>query len=746
MSKRWLWLILGSYGVLGLLYALVTPPLEASDEYKHYPVVQFVQTQGALPILDPTRPGLWRQEAAQPPLYYVLMAALTAGIDTSDLADVHRLNPHAFIGDPNQVSNKNLIIHQPTREHFPWRGSVLALMLIRFASVGLGLGTIILVARLGTTLFGSAVGWLAAAWTAFNPMFLFVHAAVNNDALAILFGHLGFYLLVRLWQDVPDPRHEWRRYVVLGAVLGLAILTKLSLAALLGLTGLALASLAWRRHAWRLFWLGGPIVLLTTLFVSGGWFIRNGSLYQDLTGLNVFIAVQGVRDHPLTWSDWLGEFGTFYRSFWGLFGGVNVAAPEPFYFMGNLLAVIGTIGWLGWLWSRRAAGTRLPLAAWPVPEGHWLLVAWPLLLFILLLRWTTIAPSFQGRLIFPALGAINTVWAAGWLAWVSPRWRPRLALGWGGGTLVAATLIPWLVIRPAYTYPTPLAELPPTAQFGPITFQANEDLVQLVGVEVPPDQSVTPVGEPVEVVLYWRADEPVQQDYLSTVHLLGQQNTSVGQINRYPAGGMIPTSQWQPGQIWRDVYHVVVIEDAVVPARLRVLVGLYDTQVGQALAASGPDGAPMELVIVGEARLTAKDKQSAQPPVKLAVALADGLALQGYRLEPQPAAPSDQLQLTLYWQATAAPSLDYTVFVHLLDAAGTPVVVADGPPVAGDYPTSFWQAGEQIEDRHTIPLPPDLEPGIYRLAVGFYDPVSGRRVQRLDGAGDVIEWQVEVSH
>jgi len=88
------------YVALGVTYALATPPLEASDEYKHYPFVQYVQTQRVLPVLDTNDPGLWLQEAAQPPLYYFLMASLTTWIDTNDLPDVHRVNPHAFIGIP----------------------------------------------------------------------------------------------------------------------------------------------------------------------------------------------------------------------------------------------------------------------------------------------------------------------------------------------------------------------------------------------------------------------------------------------------------------------------------------------------------------------------------------------------------------------------------------------------------------------------------------------------------------------
>ncbi len=339
-------LIISAFLLLGISYVLATPPLESSDEYKHYPFVQYVQNERKLPILDPDNPGLWLQEAAQPPLYYMLAAAVTSGIDTTDLPSVHHKNPQAFIGNPGQVGNKNLIIHNPQIESFPWQGSVLAIYIIRVLSLALGVGTILVTVYLGNNLFDMRIGLLAAALTAFNPMFLFVSTAVNNDSLAIFMGSLGLLSLVLIWQDVPDPRRYWWRYLFLGIVLGLGILSKLSLAGLLGLAGLALAWLSWRTRTWRILVGGGLLVLIPVLLLSGWWFVRNWQLYGDPTGLAAFIAVQGIRDMPLVWAGWIDELGTFYRSFWGLFGGVNVAAPEWFYFLMNGLTFIALIGLL----------------------------------------------------------------------------------------------------------------------------------------------------------------------------------------------------------------------------------------------------------------------------------------------------------------------------------------------------------------------------------------------------------------
>jgi 4-amino-4-deoxy-L-arabinose transferase-like glycosyltransferase len=343
-QRKYLILTVIGYLLLAVTYALATPPLEASDEYKHYPVVQHLQTKGALPILDPDDPGLWLQSAVQPPLYFIMMAAVTAGVDSSDLSDIHQANPHAYVGDPNQISNKNLIIHQPDREQFPWQGSILAIYIARFVTILLGIGTILLVARLGLLLFNPQVALLAAVFTAFNPMFLFISASVNNDGLAALLGTLGLYLLVSLWRDEPDPIRRWLRYLTLGLVLGLGILTKLSLTGLLLLTGIALAALTWRRRQWKYLLIGGSMVLLVALVIAVPWLIHNLRHYQDISALNVFIEVQAQRAVSPSFQDWIEEFGTLYRTFWGLFGGVNVATPELFYNIYNILFVAGAAG------------------------------------------------------------------------------------------------------------------------------------------------------------------------------------------------------------------------------------------------------------------------------------------------------------------------------------------------------------------------------------------------------------------
>ena len=728
-------LILFLYIALGLVYALSTPPLESSDEYKHYPVVQYIQTKLQLPILEPENPGRWLQEAAQPPLYYILMAGITFPIDTSDLPELHTKNEFAFIGNPNQIGNKNLILHDPVQESFPWQGSVLAIYLIRFASILIGAGSIYLTLLLGTAVFNVQIGLFAAALMAFNPMFLFVSAAVNNDSLSILLAHLGLLLLVKTWQAQPPPTQKWSWYLILGFVLGLGMLTKLSLGGLLGIAGLMMAWISWRERNWQFLFIGGLTTLFAALLVSGWWFVRNWQIYGDLTGLNVFVAVQGTRDAPITWREWWDEFGTLYRSFWGLFGGVNITAPEIVYQFLNLFAIVAALG-LFWQWVKKRTHF--------IKSGGWLLLLWTAVIFMLLIRWNLISPAFQGRLLFPALGAINCLLAFGLLAWIPTRWQKQGVYAFTLVLLAIALFLPWATIRPTYALPQPLTAVPTDVQLAePITFVLPNGRIQLVGVDMEAGQHIQS-DEPVVVTAYWQLTEAVNADYLSAAHLLGREFESVGSVNRHPALGMIPTSQWEVGEIYEDVYHVYPNELAEIPTQLAVSLSLYDLEASRPVPATNPDGVLIDPLLVGvPAYLHAVEVETVEPQLPLDVQFAEGVSLLGVDL-PETAVPGETVPITFYWEASETPSTDYTIFVQLLDGNREWVAGADAPPVNNFFPTSGWQAGDIIDDTHWLVIPADLPAGQYPLLVGMYDPVNGTRLLRQDGNGDFVELTLEV--
>ena len=731
-------LILACYVGLGIVYSLTTPPLEASDEFVHYPVVQHIQNHWSLPVMDPDNPEPWRQEGAQPPFYYALAAGLTFWIDTGDLLDVRWVNDHAFIGMPEQLGNKNLIIHRPELESFPWRGTVLAVHLIRFMTVALGAVTVWLVWCVADMLCPNThwVAPLAAALTAFNPMFLFTSAAVNNDALSALLGSLAVLLLLRALE--PKSGTSLKDSVLvslsLGVVLGLGILTKVSLIVLVPLAVLAILIRLWRVH-WvkdrrRFLWETVICTALMVLIVAGlsaWWFLRNFRLYGDPLALNVFIEIMGRRTEPLTWVGLWEEFGTFRRTYWGLFGGVNVLAPGWVYVIYDLFSLLGLGGLALGVWRLR----RVPVRRWWVPV---LLVVG---LFVSLLRWTLIYYSFQGRLMFPGISSLSTLLAVGLGQWLPQARRPAASWAISAMLLLLAVLLPFVTILPAYAYPEPMVldDVPEVSTVDPVVFGSG--LVELVGVDAP-FQVVAPV-ECVELTLYWHVLAPIDSDYLTAVHLLGRDLVDVGRVTRHPVMGMVPTSLWEEGQVWRDAHMICVDEEPEAPTRLMIRAALYDAQLGRDLPAATTDEVVLDPLIVGTAKLVPTDWSRSQPAHPLEVALADGVSLRGYDLEPGIYQQGRAIDLTLYWAAEAVPSQDYTVFIHMLGVEGETVFFGDGPPVGGYYPTGIWAPGEVIADRHIILIPPDQPEGSYRILVGMYDLATLSRLTRVDGLGDHVE-------
>lgn len=99
------------------------------------------------------------------------------------------------------------------------------------------------------------------------------------------------------------------------------------------------------------------------------------------------------------------------------------------------------------------------------------------------------------------------------------------------------------------------------------------------------------------------------------------------------------------------------------------------------------------------------------------------------------------LDVELCWQAVAAPSGDYTAFVHL-ERAGTLGGQDDHPPLHGLDPMHTWQPGESFLDAYHVVVPPGTPPGVYAVRVGLYTPSTLRRlpVQNADGspAGDSV--------
>lgn len=107
----------------------------------------------------------------------------------------------------------------------------------------------------------------------------------------------------------------------------------------------------------------------------------------------------------------------------------------------------------------------------------------------------------------------------------------------------------------------------------------------------------------------------------------------------------------------------------------------------------------------------------ADPAVRPQV-FGDALVLRDALLPPYGVAGA-RLHVDLWWVARGPLERDYSVGVYLMPPEADTVLVQDDAP-PGDAPTSAWDAGALVFDRHTLQLPDDLAPGMYRVAVSVY--------------------------
>jgi hypothetical protein len=111
------------------------------------------------------------------------------------------------------------------------------------------------------------------------------------------------------------------------------------------------------------------------------------------------------------------------------------------------------------------------------------------------------------------------------------------------------------------------------------------------------------------------------------------------------------------------------------------------------------------------------------------------LVLRGYRLSGPTAHPGDAVELTIFWEASARPERDYTVFNHIVGPQGELVGQKDALAGESAHPTSRWRPGEVVADRFQVVIKPEAPPGSYDLVTGLYELQTMRRLPVEGGGG-----------
>lgn len=761
-EKRILALILTLFIFVGLTYALITPVFEASDELWHYPMIRHLADGNPLPVqvFDPALAGPWKQEASQPPLYYYFGAALTFWIDTADMEQIRWLNPHVDNGLITADGNINLAIHDLTSN--PWQGTLLAVRIIRIFSVFLSTITIYLTYRIGKELapLRPEIGLGAATVNAFMPMFLFISGAVNNDNLAIMLASLAILLMIRMVKaegkraNAEEIHHSLftNHYslLLLGVVISLGLLTKEGTIGLLPLAwGTALIA-RWQRSreageqgsAFRLLisafirsLLDIAIVLLPVLVIAGWWYWRNVVLYDDWLGWSAFIAVLGSRAQPASLAQLWDERWGFMLSYWGLFGGVNVAMWTWIYHFLNGVLVAGVLGFIVYA-SKQINDLRLMIKkggfnfqSLIINLLDFVISRFTLVVCLLfsgavvygLIQWATTTWSSQGRLVFTAVSALNVLLITGLVGWLPQKPARRIVVGLGIFMFIVAAIAPWVWIRPAYqpeTYqPTHevLVMQPRQIDFGGKMRLAGFSMESAMLGET----AVQP-GQWVDVVLQWEVLAPMSRDWSVFVHLndpvLG---VPIAQRDMYTGQGLRPTSLLQPGDTIENYYRLPIPATAVAPAQLELTIGLYDFVTNERLKLeNGSDATTLAIMQLAPV--------PGEYPNATAVNFMNELELVGYELAPRRANGGEIVNLRLYVQALRPLTTDYTFFAQVVDDDTTRWASLDL-----GQPTSAWAPGDVQVVNMPLDISSNAPANVYPLILGVYTRTEDGGFQRL---------------
>ena len=727
--------------LLGSIYALTTPAFEASDELWHYPMIRHLADGNPLPVqvFDPALAGPWKQEASQPPLYYYLGAALTFWIDASDMETVRWLNPHVDNGVITADANTNLIIHDPTLN--PWQGTLLAIRIVRLLSVLMGAATVYLTYRIAKEVAPKrpeiALG--AAAAVAFNPMFLFISGAVNNDNLVIPLATLALFLMIRLVKREGDGSAvQWGALLLLGAVIGLGALTKITAVGLLPLAFGTIFIQRWRYSdksaaiqdlAASLWQTIGRflIILLPVLIIAGWWYWRNIDLYGDWSGWNAFIAVLGQRATPASLSQLWDERWGFMLSYWGLFGGVNIPMATWIYRLLNLVLILSIPGFFIYLAKdHKRQINQLSIANYQlqitnllngVTNNLALVICslWSIAVVVGLIQWATTTWSSQGRLVFSAIATLNILMIIGLVGWLRQRTAVIVLSLLATFLFLVSAAAPFLWIQPAYQ----LSEMEIPASLS-IVDQNFGDKMRLIGYQLEAD-TLQP-GEAVDVILVWEVLAKMERDWSVFVHLTDPILASpVAQRDMYPAQGLRATTLLEPGQRIINHYQLMLSPTTFAPGQLSLVAGLYDfysAEQERLLTNNGADTAVLETLTV--------EPSPGDVPNPVNINFEDQVALIGYDVTPRRSVPGETVELTLYFRPLQPFDQDYTVFAQVVDEDTTRWASADQP-----QPTTQWREGGITAVQLDLHLSETTPAAVYPIIVGLYIQTAEGDFDRL---------------
>jgi len=495
-ERRLLFAILLGYLVLGAAASVLVPLWEIPDENEHLAVVAHWAETGAMPDLN-VMPRYALNEGVHPPLAYWAYALGHRALGLGDEEYLPRRRYEAL------GSGDAAFLHGAD-ELWPFAAPIAGLHWLRLIGLLFGLVTITASWALGRRLLPdrSGPGLLAAALVAFNPAFLVLSVGISNDTLAIALSAASLVALADISRGgaIGARPIGAGRCLLVGALIGLAHMAKLSATFLLPVVPVALLlgrprGEPFARVVLRAVWMG-----LAFLVVTGAYFAWNVSHYGDPFAWGYLLEKYPVeRQVALVSAIWNRYVPVMARSYVAYYG-EHVTAGRAVLVVWSIVAAGAAGGWL--LLARRRLSVVRPVVV--------------LLMCALAVNVASSLKFFidfnqpQGRYMYPSLAALAALFALGWRGLAGRRAVLLLALGLALAAVAAHSQRSVL----AKAYWPPNAEDDPYAMsFNPLAGLGEEQFRADLSIESPADGAALD-GPP---TLEW--EETADPGARYTVHL-----------------------------------------------------------------------------------------------------------------------------------------------------------------------------------------------------------------------------------
>jgi 4-amino-4-deoxy-L-arabinose transferase-like glycosyltransferase len=267
-----------------------------------------------------------------------------------------------------------------------------------------------------------------------------------------------------------------------------------------------------------------------------------------------------------------------------------------------------------------------------------------------------------------------------------------------------------IMIEPAQT-PIDAATRKPA-----ITLNAALSGLIAIGTELPPDPIIS--GDPWTLAMEWTSTS----DHLPALDVQWEwtQDDRVVYSTTLPLNSYA-TDRWRKGEVLQSKYDFRVpisVPDGAYDLRFKVI----DRTAGQAL---NDRAMKLKQVNLASHSRTFTAPAAAYP---LDVTLGDLTKLVGADVSRS----GTQITVTLYWQAQAITSTNYTAFVQLIGKDDQVQYQIDNWQIAFDAPTSTWVPGQVIADQYVFEVSSSALPPEVAIGVGMYNAATGERLPAFE--------------